>query len=99
MPKKHASKKTSAKELYVDKMDKSQLVKEMEWEHPTVTSNAGTISANVPRALKDDSHLVSEVESCLHEVVDSVSTAKRQCQQLVGRYIERITAASSLRSQ
>ncbi|KAF9110941.1 hypothetical protein BGX27_005676 [Mortierella sp. AM989] len=94
-PKKYVSKKTTAKELDVDKMDKNQLIKEMKWEHPTVTLNAGSISANVSRALKDDS-LASEVERCLHEVVDSVSTAKRQCQQLIGRYIERITAAGTV---
>ncbi|KAF9149346.1 hypothetical protein BGX20_006012, partial [Mortierella sp. AD010] len=81
----------------VEKMAKKDLVKEMGWLHPTVTLDIGTISANASRALKGDTDdLASEVKRCLSEVVSSASNTKRLCQQLIGRFIEVITAPGSV---
>ncbi|KAF9345765.1 hypothetical protein BGX26_002764 [Mortierella sp. AD094] len=81
----------------VKKMAKKDLVKEMSWLHPTVTLDIGTVSANASRALKGDTDdLVSEVKRCLSEVVSSASNTNRLCQQLIGRFIEVITAPGSV---
>ncbi|KAF9994919.1 hypothetical protein BGZ65_009441, partial [Modicella reniformis] len=73
---------------------KAGLVRGMTWEHPIVTVQAGTLSANIKRAI-GDSPLVPEIESCLKEAVRLASDIKRSGQELIGRYIEAIFASSS----
>ena len=69
---------------------KVDVARAMNWEHPTVTLDIGTVAANVKEALKDESDLVAPVLECLQEVVRLATTAKRSCQQLIGCFVESI---------
>ncbi|KAG0195123.1 hypothetical protein BGX28_002236, partial [Mortierella sp. GBA30] len=59
-----------------NKTRKAELVKAMQWEHPTVTLDVGTVSANLKRAL-GESELLPEVEKCLRDIVRVASDTKR----------------------
>ncbi|KAG0262509.1 hypothetical protein BG011_010092 [Mortierella polycephala] len=50
-------------------MRKVDLVRVMQYKHPSETLDIGTVSANVKKALKDQPNLVPEVERCLQEAV------------------------------
>ncbi|KAF8921780.1 hypothetical protein BGZ58_003858, partial [Dissophora ornata] len=76
---------------------KADLVQAMEWEHPTVTLDVGTVSANLGRAL-GESELVPEINRCLQDVVRIASDIKRLGQQLIGRFIDSLFAAGELNS-
>jgi len=73
-------------------MRKVDLVRAIQWEHPTVTLDIGTVSGNVKRALQDEPDFAPEVFRCLGECVCLAANTKRSCQQLVGRLIERVAA-------
>jgi len=74
-----------------DSSSKAELVRAMAREHPTVVVQAGTLAANVNRAM-GDSPLVHEVRSCLREIIKIAADTKRKGQQLIGRFIEAIYA-------
>jgi len=76
--KRRKGKKTIPKPVN-DSTGKADLVRFMAWEHPTVTLDVGTVSANLKRAL-GDSELVPEINKCLQDVVRLASDAKRQSQ-------------------
>ncbi|KAG0304491.1 hypothetical protein BGZ98_005452 [Dissophora globulifera] len=59
----------------------------MAWEHPTVTLEMGTLCANVNEAVpdKDTAKLII---SCIKRAVREASKVKRQCQEVLGLYLE-----------
>ncbi|KAF9994506.1 hypothetical protein BGZ79_000742, partial [Entomortierella chlamydospora] len=77
-------------------MKKAELVKTMEYEHPLVTLKVGTGSVNVEESLSENSKVntqdYDQVVGCLKDIVSKASDIKRACQQLIGRFIERITS-------
>ncbi|KAF9996289.1 hypothetical protein BGZ79_009976, partial [Entomortierella chlamydospora] len=60
-------------------------------EHPTVTLKVGTVKANVTNALDSNTPLTLRVTKHLQKIVQEVTDIKRSCQQLIGRYIERLS--------
>ncbi|KAG0317269.1 hypothetical protein BGZ99_006411 [Dissophora globulifera] len=83
---------TAKKEKAVEDMKKVDLVRSLQWEHPTVTLDVGTMSANISRALSDEPDLAPEVTRCLKEAVRLAAHTKRSCQELIGRFIQLTTA-------
>lgn len=77
-------------------MDKRQLVRALCWEHPTVTLDIGTLSANVNEVLKDEPALQQEVLDCIRKAVRLAAEIKRSCQRLIGLYLERLTVPGVL---
>ncbi|KAF9997128.1 hypothetical protein BGZ80_006214, partial [Entomortierella chlamydospora] len=72
----------------VKDMNKYQLLRALSWEHPTVNLDIGTLSANVNGVLKDKDAVAQEVIGCIQEAVRLASEVKRQCQGLIGQYLE-----------
>ncbi|KAG0299834.1 hypothetical protein BGZ97_003517, partial [Linnemannia gamsii] len=78
-------------------MDKKELVKAMQWDHPTRTLDIGTINANATRALNNgidqtnaDIYL-STIKASLRNVTRISSRVKRTAQRAIGQYIERLS--------
>ncbi|KAF8949579.1 hypothetical protein BGZ46_005088 [Entomortierella lignicola] len=69
-------------------MNKNQLLHALSWEHPTVNLDIGTLSANVNGVLKDKDAVAQEVIGCIQGAVRLASEVKRQCQGLIGQYLE-----------
>ncbi|KAG0285652.1 hypothetical protein BGZ98_005424, partial [Dissophora globulifera] len=61
--------------------------------HPLVTLDVGTVSANLSRALGQDSDLIFEVDTCIKEIVRVAASIKRLGQSIIGRFIERVLAS------
>ncbi|CAO3572041.1 unnamed protein product [Mortierella alpina] len=88
-------KEAKARKDITAKSTKVELTRAMSWEHPTVTLDVGTVSANVGRVL-GDSDLIAEVLRCLQEITRLATDLKRRGQQLLGRYLEHIFAQGEL---
>lgn len=73
---------------------KKTLLHEMAWEHPTVNLDMGTLRANVHQSLpnKDAANLVV---SCIKGAVREASKVKRRCQEVLGRYLEKMSSMPS----
>ncbi|KAI7832491.1 hypothetical protein BC939DRAFT_105154 [Gamsiella multidivaricata] len=82
---------TAKKVKSVDEMNKADFTRALDWEHPTVTLDVGTLSANVRRAEDLSPDEASEVLRCLREAIRLAADTKRTCQQLLGRFIERVS--------
>ncbi|KAF9951295.1 hypothetical protein BGZ72_007152 [Mortierella alpina] len=94
-PKPAKRKETKTRKTITAKSTKVDLTRAMSWEHPTITLDVGTVSANVGRAL-GEADLAAELLGCLQEITRLASEIKRQGQQLIGRYIEYIFAQGDL---
>ncbi|KAG0272323.1 hypothetical protein BGZ96_005382, partial [Linnemannia gamsii] len=93
-------KATPKKQRNVETMDKKELVKAMQWDHPTRTLNIGTINANAARALNKgiDQGIaptyLSAIKKSLRDVTRISSRVKRTAQRAIGQYIERLSMDS-----
>lgn len=72
-------------------MNKRQLIRAMDREHPIVTLTVGTLKANVTRAAGQNTVIGEEVARTLQEVTHIVGQCKTQVQLLIGRYIQDVT--------
>ncbi|KAF9114489.1 hypothetical protein BGW39_003349, partial [Mortierella sp. 14UC] len=85
----------------VDRMNKSNLLKAMAWEHPYSWLEIGTVAVNV-EALKvkdenrdpveraEDIQVAEETIRCLKDISREANRTKRKCQQLLGAYVDRL---------
>ena len=71
-------------------MDKKELVKGMQWEHPLRTLSVGTLNANIKQVLSNNSTLQCNVRTSIRQVVRLASATKRICQRAIAQYIERV---------
>ncbi|KAG0007767.1 hypothetical protein BGZ80_004246 [Entomortierella chlamydospora] len=74
-------------------MTKAELLDAMAWEYPTVTLKVGTVKVNVTDALDNNTPLALRVTKYLRKIVQEVTDIKRSCQQLIDRYIERLSTS------
>ncbi|KAF9895897.1 hypothetical protein BX616_008590, partial [Lobosporangium transversale] len=88
--KKKEKEKSKKPQKAVDEMDKTDLVRAMQYEHPTRTLDIGTVNGNLNRILTDKPQLRSKIKACLQEVVRHASKTKRTCQRAIGQYIEQL---------
>jgi len=79
-----------ANERDVTLMDKKELVKGMQWEHPLRTLSVGTLNANIKQVLSNNSTLRYNVRTSIQQVVRLASETKRICQRAIAQYIERV---------
>ena len=77
------------KETPIHKMNKLQIIRALQWQHPTVTLDVGTLEANTKRVTEGNES--AEVLRCLREAVHQAADLKRSCLQLLGRFVERVT--------
>lgn len=88
--------KTKAKPLahplapYEQSVTRKPLLKALDFEHPTVTLNVGSLNKNVSAALTGKASLAHDVVHCIREVVRQANDAKRRFQDVLGAYLERI---------
>ena len=66
---------------------KRQIVLRLYHEHPLVTLRVGTLTANV-RGVCDD--LAGDVTACLRGAVKIIVDVKRQAQELIGGFVQRV---------
>ncbi|KAF9104945.1 hypothetical protein BGX27_009866 [Mortierella sp. AM989] len=78
-------------------MKRKELVSAMQWEHPMVTLDVGTVSTNVKGVLGSDPNLALEVRKCIQDAVRLAADAKRSCQILLGRFIEHISSSEFIK--
>lgn len=74
-------------------MEKVDLVKELQWQHPTRVLNVGTVNSNATRALAKDSlslDYLPRIKRCLSRTTQLAIKTKRTCQQAIGRYLENL---------
>ncbi|KAF9577228.1 hypothetical protein BGW38_007706, partial [Lunasporangiospora selenospora] len=71
-------------------VQKGRLLRELEWEHPTVTLDMGTLRANVSKVSSEDSS-AELIISCVERAVREASKVKRKCQEILGRYLKAIS--------
>ncbi|KAF9920247.1 hypothetical protein BGZ67_001391, partial [Mortierella alpina] len=57
------------------------------FEHPMVSLDLGRLSSNVRSAIVDD-HIAKAILDCIRGVVRAAWETKRQCQMLIGLYLE-----------
>lgn len=91
-PKPEANSKKRVRNL--DDMEKRNLVKELQWEHPTRVLNVGTINANVSRALAKESlppEYLPQIKTCFSDIAKKAAKAKRTCQLAIGQYLEQLS--------
>ncbi|KAF9201869.1 hypothetical protein BGZ59_002472, partial [Podila verticillata] len=91
-PKPEAKSKKRVRNL--DDMEKRNLVKELQWEHPTRVLNVGTINANVSRALAKESlppEYLPQIKTCFSDIAKKAAKAKRTCQLAIGQYLEQLS--------
>ncbi|KAF9276712.1 hypothetical protein BGZ68_009834 [Mortierella alpina] len=86
--KKRARKKRKTEPTPLEDMIKSELVDEMERQHPLASLNMGTLSSNSKAALADKPSLTSDVVTCIKDAVAHVARTVRLCQRLIGQYLE-----------
>ncbi|KAF9944035.1 hypothetical protein BGZ70_005135, partial [Mortierella alpina] len=86
--KKRASKKRKMEPKPLEEMIKSELVDEMERQHPLASLNMGTLIKNTSAALADKPNLVPEVVKCVKEAIGHIARTVRLCQRLIGQYLE-----------
>ncbi|KAG0226138.1 hypothetical protein BGW41_004258, partial [Actinomortierella wolfii] len=67
-------------------VDKKQILNALNFEHPTVALDIGTLTANVKKAPAKQV-LVADI---IRGAVRGASKVKRRCQELIGRYLEMI---------
>lgn len=60
----------------------------MAYQHPTTSLYIGTLSANIKRALPDQSTLQQEVLCCIQEALYEAARIKREGQRLIGSFID-----------
>ena len=87
-PNKRASKKRKKEPKPLEEMIKSELVDEMERQHPLASLTVGTLITNTRAALVDKPDLAPEVVRCVKEAIDHVARTVRLCQRLIGQYLE-----------
>ncbi|ORZ08508.1 hypothetical protein BCR41DRAFT_145368 [Lobosporangium transversale] len=75
--KKKEKEKSKKPQKAVDGMDKTDLVRAMQYEHPTRTLDIGAVNGNLNRILTDKPQLRSKIKACLQEVVRHASKTKR----------------------
>ncbi|KAF8916161.1 hypothetical protein BGZ58_005346, partial [Dissophora ornata] len=83
----------SSKRKDPESMDKKGLVYTLQFEHPTVTLNVGTINVNLKRASDKASineRLLPTIKKCLQEVVRLASQTRRTCERAIAVYLSRL---------
>ncbi|KAF9148961.1 hypothetical protein DFQ26_002154, partial [Actinomortierella ambigua] len=78
--------KTPIKAKLDAEANKMKHLNAMAFEHPTVTLDIGTLAANVKKAPAKQA-LVAEI---IRGAVQEASKIKRRCQELIGRYLEKL---------
>ncbi|KAF9176184.1 hypothetical protein BGZ49_006564, partial [Haplosporangium sp. Z 27] len=86
-PKGKAKPKAKAKQKDPKEMNRANISYAMRWEHPIVALDIGTLSANIKGALEDE-ELANETLAWLREAVRTAAKIKKECQFLIGRFIE-----------
>ncbi|KAF9401880.1 hypothetical protein BGZ76_007414, partial [Entomortierella beljakovae] len=89
-------KKPKKKPMPLEQMGRKELIGAMNWEHPLVSLNVGTVATNVKGVLHTNEDLAIEVQRCLSEAVRYAAIAKRSCQVVLGRYIEHIFISNEI---
>ncbi|KAF9188015.1 hypothetical protein BGZ49_003985, partial [Haplosporangium sp. Z 27] len=84
---KSATPKAKAKRKDPKEMNRANISYAMRWEHPIVTLDVGTLSANIKRALEDE-ELANETLAWLRQAVRTAAKVKKESQFLIGRFIE-----------
>lgn len=78
----------------LDDMEKCNLVKELQWEHPTRVLNIGMINANVSRALAKESlppEYLPQIKTCFSDITKKAAKTKQTCQLAIGQYLEQLS--------
>lgn len=78
---------------------KKELVKALGFEHPMVNLDIGTLSAMAKDARPEDKIGSSQVVAVIRGAVRQASAVKRQCQELVGLYLERVFTEGMLHTK
>lgn len=97
---KRKPKAPSKPSLPVDEMDKDQLVRSLQKEHPIRTLDIGTLNANATRALvkefdhQEASKLLPRIKTCFKQVAHIASNTKRLCQRAIGQFVEEISSGT-----
>ncbi|KAF8920912.1 hypothetical protein BGZ58_004253, partial [Dissophora ornata] len=89
------SKKTPIRSVVTDQKKKT-LLKALDFEHPLVSLDTGTLRTNVRTVHKTEPSLGDEVMRCIQRAVQEASSVKRRCQRLVGMYLENVLSHNSI---
>ncbi|KAF9360179.1 hypothetical protein BGX26_010318 [Mortierella sp. AD094] len=89
------SKKTPIRSVVTDQKKKT-LLKALDFEHPLVSLDTGTLHVNVCNVHKSDPSFADEAVRCIQGAVREASNVKRRCQQLVGMYLEIVLSYKSI---
>lgn len=84
-----AKKRSLAKPLppYTEGLTRGPVLKALDFEHPIVTLEFGSLHKNIVDVLQDKPDVARSVEECLRAVVRRANDAKRQFQRVLGSYL------------
>ncbi|KAF9913145.1 hypothetical protein EC991_003604 [Linnemannia zychae] len=82
----------------LDTMNKAQVLRGVAWEHPAACLKVGTLRGNANAVLKKDIVVADAVVNCVKGAVHQARKIMRQCQGLIGVFIERILASDIVMS-